>query len=107
MQAFYLINALTILLFRTSVSTSVRRHNYESFLKSLLQKPSLRGSDLLYTFLTTEQDFTLVVTTAVTAVGDLGNIYQSVANKLRKEKGQNLDSFITTFLTSTGRSRQG
>lgn len=34
-------------------------------------------------------------------VSDLGNIYQSVAHKLRKEKGQHLDSFMNTFLHST------
>lgn len=70
-----------------------------------MKKPALKGSDLLHTFLTAEQDFTLVVTTAITAVGDLGNIYQSVAYKLRKEKGQNLDNFMNTFLVSTGRSK--
>lgn len=92
---------------RAATPIEVRRHKYEEFLKRLLQKPALKGSDLLYTFLTSEQDFTLVVTAGVTTVGDLGNIYQSVAYKLRKEKGQHLDSFMNTFMTSTGRSKQG
>lgn len=90
---------------RPSTPVEVRRNKYDEFLKHLLQKPSLKGSDLLHTFLTSEQDFTLVVTTTITAVGDLGNIYQSMAYKLRKEKGQHLDNFMNTFLASTGRSK--
>lgn len=82
-----------------------RRTKYEHFLQSLLQKPSLRGSDLLHTFLTSDQDFTYIVTASVPVVEDLGNIYQSVAFKLRKEKGQHLDSFMNTFLASTGKSK--
>lgn len=79
---------------------------YEDFLKRLLQKPSLRGSDLLHTFLTAEDDFTVVISTS-TQIQDIGNIYQSVAHKLRKEKGQHLDSFMSTFLLSTGKTKTG
>ncbi|KRT81497.1 hypothetical protein AMK59_5264 [Oryctes borbonicus] len=43
-----------------------------------------------------------MINSSVTGV-DLENIYQSVAYKLRKEKGQHLDSFMNTFLASTGR----
>lgn len=89
-----------------TVSMETRRTKYEDFLRCLLQKPSLRGSDLLHTFLTTDQDFTLIVSATVPVVEDLGNIYQSVAFKLRKEKGQHLDSFMNTFLTSTGKPKQ-
>lgn len=71
----------------------------------MLQKPLLRSSDLLYTFLTTEQNFTETINSSVTGV-DLENIYQSVAYKLRKEKGQHLDAFMNTFLTSTGKVKQ-
>ncbi|KAI4470344.1 sorting nexin [Holotrichia oblita] len=73
--------------------------------RQLLQKPLLRSSDLLYTFLTTEQNFTETINSSVTGV-DLENIYQSVAYKLRKEKGQHLDAFMNTFLTSTGKAKQ-
>lgn len=75
---------------------------YENFLKKLLQKTTLRGSDLLYAFLTVEEDFTLYITTNASNIQDFGNIYQSMANKLRKEKGQHLDSFMDAFLKSTG-----
>lgn len=78
---------------------------YEDFLKKLLQKPALRGSDLVFAFLTVEEDFTLYITTNASNIQDFGNIYQSMANKLRKEKGQHLDSFMDAFLKSTGTVR--
>lgn len=86
---------------RQAISLETRRLKYEEFLRHLLQKPTLKGSDLLHMFLTTNQDFTLIVTTAVPVSEDLSNIYQSVAFKLRKEKGQHLDNFMVTFITST------
>lgn len=75
---------------------------YEDFLKKLLQKSTLRGSDLLYAFLTVEEDFTIYNTTNASNIQDIGNIYQSMAYKLRKEKGQHLDNFMDAFLKSTG-----
>lgn len=81
----------------------LRRAMYEEFLRKLLKKSALKGSDLLSSFLTFEHDFTLMISTANVQIGDFGNIYQSVAYKLRKEKGQHLDSFMNTFLASTGR----
>ncbi|KAJ3663835.1 hypothetical protein Zmor_008057 [Zophobas morio] len=88
-------------------SLEIRMKKYEEFLTKLLQKPSLRGSDLLFSFLTAEEDFTVLMATSAQNVQDLGNIYQSVAHKLRKEKGQHLDSFMGTFLSSTGKSKSG
>lgn len=79
---------------------------YEEFLRRLLQKPTLRGSDLLHSFLTTEEDFTIYIATNASNIQDIGNIYQSVAYKLRKEKGQNLDSFMTSFLNSVRESQK-
>lgn len=81
-----------------------RKAKYEEFIQKLLLKPTLRGSELLHTFLTNETDFTAIASSTV-LVGDLGNIYQSVAQKLRKEKGQNLDSFMNTFVLSTGKTK--
>lgn len=88
-------------MYRSSTPIETRRQKYEEFLQKLLQKPTLRGSDLLHMFLTTEQNFTLIADTSMPIVSDLGNIYQSVAHKLRKEKGQHLDPFMNTFLLST------
>lgn len=90
-----------IFLTRSTTPIETRRQKYEEFVQKLLQKPSLRGSDLLYTFLTTKQNFTILADTSVPIVSDLENIYQSVAHKLRKEKGQRLDPFMATFLAST------
>lgn len=84
-----------------------KKEKYETFIRKLLQKPSLRGSDLLYTFLSTEEDFTELLVNSTPVGQELGNIYLSVAHKLRKEKGQNLDSFMNAFLASTGKSKQG
>ncbi|XP_025833224.1 sorting nexin-14 isoform X2 [Agrilus planipennis] len=92
---------------RFAVPVETRKHKYEIFLKSLLQRPNLRGSDLLFTFLTTEQDFTLFLNTTSNfpLVDDIGNIYQTFAFKIRKERGQHLDTFINTYLNSTGYSK--
>lgn len=92
---------------RSGNTVDIRMNKYESFLRNLLQKPSLRGSDLLFTFLTAVEDFTFLIVTTAPVVQDLGNIYQSVALKLRKEKGQHLDSFMATFLGSTGQPKHG
>lgn len=92
--------------FRAGSSIDIRMVKYEEFLKKLLQKPTLRSSDLLYSFLTTEDDFTIFIATSAPNIQDFGNIYQSVAHKLRKEKGQHLDSFMSAFLNSTGKTRQ-
>lgn len=80
---------------------------YEKFLMKILQNTKLRGSDLLYTFLTTEDDFSLYLSTCGAPVQDLSNIYQSVAQKLRKEKGQHLDNFMNVFMLSTGNDKAG
>lgn len=93
------------LFFRAGSSVDTRITRYEEFLRKLLQKSTLKGSDLLYYFLTTEEDFQIYLATNATNIQDIGNIYQSVAYKLRKEKGQHLDPFMTSFLLSTGRTK--
>ncbi|XP_022915727.2 sorting nexin-14-like isoform X2 [Onthophagus taurus] len=85
-----------------NADAETRRQKYDYFLKQLLQKPSLKSSDLLYMFLTSEQNFAEIMLSSVTSV-DLENIYQSVTYKLRKEKGQHLDSFMNTFILSLGK----
>ncbi|XP_072947693.1 uncharacterized protein [Epargyreus clarus] len=83
------------------------RYKYEDFLQRLLQKSLLQTSELLYLFLTVDGDFSMVVqASTLNATGtDLGNIYQSVAHKLRKEKGQHLESFMKNYLISTDKER--
>ncbi|XP_034949183.1 sorting nexin-14-like [Chelonus insularis] len=80
------------------VSIAANRQRYEEFLQKLLVKPTLRSSELLHTFLTVP-DLKPCLTSYSTP--DIGVLYQSVAHKLRKEKGQHLDKFMNTFLAST------
>lgn len=90
--------------FRVKAAAEVRKKKYEVFLQNLLLKPLLRSSDLLHLFLTAEDDFASLAEQArpgFSIVPDLGNIYQTVTHKLRKEKGQHLDAFMTTYLIST------
>jgi len=77
---------------------TVNCQRYEEFLEKLLSKPMLKSSELLYTFLTTPN---LKPYFANYSTPDIGILYQSMAYKLRKEKGQHLDKFMSTFLAST------
>ncbi|XP_076674344.1 sorting nexin-14 [Andrena cerasifolii] len=79
-------------------SGAINRQRYEDFLEKLLSKPVLRSSELLYNFLTIP-NLKLYYTNYSTP--DIGILYQNMAYKLRKEKGQNLDKFMTIFLVST------
>ncbi|CAH2091482.1 unnamed protein product [Euphydryas editha] len=83
------------------------RYKYEDFLQRLIQINLLRTSELLHLFLTVDGDFSTVIqASTLNASGtDLGNIYQSVAHKLRKEKGQHLESFLRNFLISSDKER--
>ncbi|CAK1550933.1 unnamed protein product [Leptosia nina] len=82
------------------------RYKYEDFLQRILQITLLQTSELLYLFLTVDTDFSLVVQASTLNVGtDLGNIYQSVTHRLRKEKGQHLESFLRNFLISSDKER--
>lgn len=68
---------------------------YESYLRNLLSKPELQGSDLLCAFLkdpsfeVEEFAFSRLFKKSVPAIS------------LKKERGQNLEGFIRTFLDST------
>jgi len=67
---------------------------YIQFLNQLLQKPELRGSDLLHMFLTSMDNFE----DSESAIGRL--LRKSMPMALRKERGQNLESFISVFMAS-------
>jgi len=77
---------------------TANRQRYEEFLQKLLSKSMLKCSELLYTFLTIPN---LKPYYANYSIPDIGIIYQNMAYKLRKEKGQHLDKFMSTFLAST------
>lgn len=68
---------------------------YEDYLQKLLAKPALRGSDLLFSFLACPGEFVA----EDSAFGKL--LRKSVPISLRKERGQNLEPFIATFIAST------
>ncbi len=78
-----------------------KREQFEQYLQILLTKPTLRSSELLYSFLTSECEFT----TSFLPDISLGKIVKSGAMKLVKEKGQHLDPFLQTLLTSTESSK--
>ena len=69
---------------------------FEDYLIGLLQKPALKGSDLLFTFLTSPEEFTV----AASYLG-MGKMIKNVPMKLTKEKGQSLQPFIDSFVAST------
>ena len=69
---------------------------FEEYLIGLLQKPALKGSDLLFTFLTSPEEFAV----AASYLG-MGKMIKNVPMKLTKEKGQSLQPFIDSFVAST------
>ncbi|KAF7990048.1 hypothetical protein HCN44_008722 [Aphidius gifuensis] len=79
-----------------NLSLTTNRQIYQDFIQNLLCKLTLKNSELLYIFLTV----TNVKPYLTNYSTDIGVLYQSVAHKLRKEKGQNLDKFMNTFLSS-------
>lgn len=83
---------------RKNPSLVSNRQRYQDFLQKLLAKPTLRSSELLHTFLTVPN---LKPYFSNISTPDIGILYQSMAHKLRKEKGQHLDKFMNTFLAST------
>ncbi|KAK7112643.1 sorting nexin-14-like isoform X2 [Littorina saxatilis] len=77
--------------------TESRKDVFEQFLQKLLTKPHLKGSQLLYKFLTTEDEFT----SSFLPDMKIGKFVKSVPMKLVKEKGQHLDPFLVNFEKST------
>ncbi|XP_014206596.1 sorting nexin-14-like [Copidosoma floridanum] len=80
-------------------SLTANRQRYQDFLQKLLSKPTLRSSELLHAFLTVPNLKPYFSNASSTP--DIGVLCQSMAHKLRKERGQHLDKFMSTFLSST------
>lgn len=78
-----------------------KRPGLEKYLRVLLTKPILRGSQLLYTFLTTNEEFVNKIFGDV----NLGKFVRSVSTKVIKERGQHLERFLMTFLASVEAAR--
>merc|ERR550525_241894 len=70
-----------------------KQEPFQDFLVKLLQQPSLRKSDLLYSFLTSRAEFSESTT---------AKLFTRVPSiKLTKERGQFLQSFLPLFTGST------
>ncbi|KAK3101648.1 hypothetical protein FSP39_005188 [Pinctada imbricata] len=74
-----------------------KKELFEQYLQKLLTKPFLKGSQLLFSFLTTEEQFTSSFLPDI----NLGKMFKSGAMKLVKEKGKHLETFLQTFEQST------
>ncbi|CAG0919808.1 unnamed protein product [Notodromas monacha] len=75
-----------------------RRLALEDYLAKLLAIPDLAGSELIHAFLQTELEFT----TSLFPDINFRRMIRSVPKKLlRKERGQNLEPFLTSFVAST------
>ena len=71
---------------------------FEEYLAGLLKKPFLKESDILFTFLTSNDEFTMASSTL-----GVGKIINKV-NPMKlttKERGQSLQPFIDNFVSST------
>ena len=72
---------------------------FQDYLTGLLKKPFLRESDILFTFLTSPEEFTLASSTF--GVGRIINKVNPMKLTMAKERGQNLQPFIDSFVAST------
>uniref|UniRef100_A0AAX7VTN0 Sorting nexin 14 n=1 Tax=Astatotilapia calliptera TaxID=8154 RepID=A0AAX7VTN0_ASTCA len=75
-----------------------KREEFEKYLQALLQHPELSNSQLLFDFLSplVEHQFLDRMLPDV----NLGKIFKSVPGKLIKERGQNLERFLQSFVNS-------
>ena len=71
---------------------------FEDYLRGLLKKPFLRESDILFTFLTSLEEFTMASSTF--GVGKIINNLNPI-KLTSKERGQSLQLFIDKFVAST------
>ncbi|XP_062508311.1 sorting nexin-14-like isoform X2 [Corticium candelabrum] len=88
----------TLLMSRERVDK--KKAELETYLRTLVGDSVLKGSQLLYSFLTPDtEEYNSKF--AVRTVGDkAGKMIKSVQQKLKKERGQHLETFLTSFLQS-------
>ncbi|XP_044174101.1 sorting nexin-14-like isoform X1 [Acropora millepora] len=76
------------------------RAQFEKYLQYLCSNPLLKGSALLFNFFSPDKEFSQMF--GPEKVGDIaGKKIKSMTTILKKEKGQNIDSFLQAFLSST------
>ncbi|CAG9529793.1 unnamed protein product [Cercopithifilaria johnstoni] len=83
---------------KSRVYVESRRENFERFIQLLTKQRSLKQSDLLFVFLSTEQRLK-----DSTQISDLypWNMVKKVPSKFARERGQNLKPFILSLLATT------
>ena len=72
---------------------------FEDFLRRLIKKSSLKNSDLIFTFLTSSEEFTTAAASNV-----VGKMIKNVPKSLTgggAQRGQGLETFLTNFMAST------
>jgi sorting nexin-14 len=74
-----------------------RRPEFEKFLKQLLGSAQLKGSELVYNFLRSSEGFT----TGFLPDIKIGKMIKTVPAKFSKERGQHLEPFLLSFISST------
>jgi sorting nexin-14 len=74
-----------------------RRPEFEKFLKQLLGSAQLKGSELVYNFLRSSEEFT----TGFLPDIKIGKMIKTVPAKFSKERGQHLEPFLLSFISST------
>ena len=74
-----------------------RRPDMENFLKQLLSCAHLKGSELVFNFLRSPEEFT----TGFLADIRFGRMIRTVPAKFAKERGQHLEPFLLSFVSST------
>ncbi|CAH3137132.1 unnamed protein product [Pocillopora meandrina] len=84
----------------TAIYFDACRVQFEKYLQYLCSNPLLKGSGLLFNFLSPEKEFSKMF--GPDKMGDkAGKKIKSMTTILKKEKGQNLDPFLQSFLSST------
>ena len=74
-----------------------RRPEMEKFLKQLLSSSHLKGSQLVFAFLRSPEEFT----TGFLPDIRFGKMIRTVPAKFAKERGQHLEPFLLSFISST------
>ncbi|KAJ7386263.1 Sorting nexin-14 [Desmophyllum pertusum] len=84
----------------TAIYFEACRVQFEKYLQYLCSNPLLKGSALLFNFLSPDKEFSNMF--GPDKMGDkAGKKFKSMTTILKKEKGQNIDTFLQAFLSST------
>uniref|UniRef100_A0A914C7F5 PXA domain-containing protein n=1 Tax=Acrobeloides nanus TaxID=290746 RepID=A0A914C7F5_9BILA len=82
---------------RSRAFMETQRVQFERYLQALIQQPFLKRSELLYSFLTSDEE--AFETTIISELNPF-KVMRKVPNKLARERGQNLKPFILNVLAN-------